>query len=165
MDRSRTSWCVSIRPASWRSSKPRRGGIVVPASPPARRRLVECHFDSKTPLKEKAHESWAFEIDWCGRGDSNPHALRRHPLKMVRLPVPPLPHGVRCKFCTAGHSNAVALCPSGPPDYFVGAGAAGAVGAGADAGAVGAGTAGGAVLDGLENCCSTELPVETAVVF
>ena len=31
---------------------------------------------------------------WCGRGDSNPHALRRHPLKMVRLPVPPLPPGV-----------------------------------------------------------------------
>src|SRR5712692_6104803 len=29
---------------------------------------------------------------WCGRWDSNPHALRRHPLKMVRLPVPPLPH-------------------------------------------------------------------------
>ena len=27
----------------------------------------------------------------CGRWDSNPHALRRHPLKMVRLPVPPLP--------------------------------------------------------------------------
>ena len=34
-------------------------------------------------------------IFWCGRGDSNPHALRRHPLKMVRLPVPPLPPGVR----------------------------------------------------------------------
>src|SRR6267378_232191 len=25
---------------------------------------------------------------WCGRWDSNPQALRRHPLKMVRLPVP-----------------------------------------------------------------------------
>src|SRR6476660_2679852 len=33
-----------------------------------------------------------FTSYWCGRGDSNPHALRRHPLKMVRLPVPPLPH-------------------------------------------------------------------------
>src|SRR6266851_2330010 len=30
---------------------------------------------------------------WCGRGDLNPHAFRRHPLKMVCLPVPPLPHG------------------------------------------------------------------------
>src|SRR4051812_47470739 len=25
---------------------------------------------------------------WCGRGDLNPHALRRHPLKMVCLPIP-----------------------------------------------------------------------------
>src|SRR5208337_1305242 len=29
---------------------------------------------------------------WCGRGDLNPHAFRRHPLKMVCLPVSPLPH-------------------------------------------------------------------------
>jgi hypothetical protein len=29
---------------------------------------------------------------WCGRGDLNPHAFRRHPLKMVCLPIPPLPH-------------------------------------------------------------------------
>src|SRR5262249_11521349 len=29
---------------------------------------------------------------WSGRGDLNPHAFRRHPLKMVCLPVPPLPH-------------------------------------------------------------------------
>jgi hypothetical protein len=28
---------------------------------------------------------------WCGRGDLNPHAFRRHPLKMVCLPIPPLP--------------------------------------------------------------------------
>ena len=27
-----------------------------------------------------------------GLGDLNPHAFRRHPLKMVCLPVPPLPH-------------------------------------------------------------------------
>src|ERR1700733_10111440 len=32
------------------------------------------------------------ENSWCGRGDLNPHAFRRHPLKMVCLPVPPLPH-------------------------------------------------------------------------
>ena len=31
-------------------------------------------------------------LRWCGRGDLNPHAFRRHPLKMVCLPVPPLPH-------------------------------------------------------------------------
>jgi len=29
---------------------------------------------------------------WCGRGDLNPHAFRRHPLKMVCLPISPLPH-------------------------------------------------------------------------
>jgi hypothetical protein len=28
---------------------------------------------------------------WCGRGDLNPHAFRRHPLKMVCLPISPLP--------------------------------------------------------------------------
>ena len=28
---------------------------------------------------------------WCGRRDLNPHGLRRHPLKMVCLPIPPLP--------------------------------------------------------------------------
>ena len=31
-------------------------------------------------------------INWCGRGDLNPHAFRRHPLKMVCLPISPLPH-------------------------------------------------------------------------
>jgi hypothetical protein len=35
-------------------------------------------------------------LDWCGRGDLNPHAFRRHPLKMVCLPVPPLPQFVKC---------------------------------------------------------------------
>ena len=34
--------------------------------------------------------------NWCGRGDLNPHAFRRHPLKMVCLPVPPLPLYGRC---------------------------------------------------------------------
>ena len=33
---------------------------------------------------------------WCGRGDLNPHAFRRHPLKMVCLPVPPLPQVENC---------------------------------------------------------------------
>ena len=28
---------------------------------------------------------------WCGRRDLNPHGFRRHPLKMVCLPIPPLP--------------------------------------------------------------------------
>src|SRR6266852_1693196 len=42
---------------------------------------------------------------WCGRWDSNPHALRRHPLKMVRLPVPPLPHWEGCQRILAGSDN------------------------------------------------------------
>jgi hypothetical protein len=33
------------------------------------------------------------ESIWCGRGDLNPHASRRHPLKMVCLPISPLPQG------------------------------------------------------------------------
>src|SRR5260221_5503795 len=32
--------------------------------------------------------------NWCRRGDSNPHALRRHPLKMVCLPISPLRRSV-----------------------------------------------------------------------
>lgn len=27
----------------------------------------------------------------CGKRDLNPHAKRRHPLKMVRLPISPFP--------------------------------------------------------------------------
>src|SRR5713101_9533475 len=52
--------------------------------------------------------AWSKEF-WCGRGDSNPHALRRHPLKMVRLPVPPLPNGGERKHCIRelGSSQAI----------------------------------------------------------
>ena len=32
---------------------------------------------------------------WCGREDSNLHALRRYHLKVVRLPIPPRPHAGR----------------------------------------------------------------------
>src|SRR5437773_7963370 len=35
---------------------------------------------------------------WCGRGDLNPHAFRRHPLKMVCLPVPPLPRSLQFRW-------------------------------------------------------------------
>ena len=31
-------------------------------------------------------------VDWCRRGDSNPHELPHTPLKRARLPVPPLRH-------------------------------------------------------------------------
>jgi hypothetical protein len=52
-------------------------------------------LEVKKGQPEISGEFLTLASDWCGRGDSNPHALRRHPLKMVRLPVPPLPHGVR----------------------------------------------------------------------
>ena len=32
---------------------------------------------------------------WCGRENSNFHALRRYHLKVVRLPIPPRPHAGR----------------------------------------------------------------------
>src|SRR6266849_668309 len=52
--------------------------------------------------------AWS-EKFWCGRGDSNPHALRRHPLKMVRLPVPPLPHGGERKHCIREQESSQAI--------------------------------------------------------
>jgi hypothetical protein len=99
---------------------------------------------------------------WCGRGDSNPHALRRHPLKMVRLPVPPLPQEVKSKICVMrGQENCQILNRAA---YFDGAGAAGAGITGAGAGAAGAEDAG-ADFGVFENCCSTELPTDATVEF
>ena len=31
-------------------------------------------------------------LDWCERGDSNPHGFTRQILSLVRLPIPPLSH-------------------------------------------------------------------------
>src|SRR5439155_739099 len=39
------------------------------------------------------HFKMSLDKLWCGRRDLNPHAFRRHPLKMVCLPIPPLPQG------------------------------------------------------------------------
>ncbi len=55
-----------------------------------------CRFRSGAPapsLSQSAAGNFRAAGSWCGRGDLNPHAFRRHPLKMVCLPVPPLPHG------------------------------------------------------------------------
>src|ERR1700684_2454685 len=49
-------------------------------------------------------------VHWCGRGDLNPHAFRRHPLKMVCLPVPPLPHG--CETNTTGAVSIITVIRS-----------------------------------------------------
>src|SRR5882762_6732142 len=42
-------------------------------------------------ISMKSEAFLILNLQWCGRGDLNPHAFRRHPLKMVCLPVPPLP--------------------------------------------------------------------------
>src|SRR5277367_3579878 len=38
-------------------------------------------------VKQKARE-----IEWCERGDLNPHGFPRQILSLVRLPIPPLSH-------------------------------------------------------------------------
>ena len=55
-----------------------------------------------------AAQLWGFreKIIWCGRGDLNPHASRRHPLKMVCLPISPLPHlGELCSLRSITNRN------------------------------------------------------------
>ena len=37
--------------------------------------------------------------DWCERGDSNPHGFTRQILSLVRLPIPPLSHGLVPYYC------------------------------------------------------------------
>src|SRR5215469_18434236 len=56
-------------------------------------------------------------FSWCGRGDLNPHAFRRHPLKMVCLPVPPLPPDVTI-LLPIGYADAC-LCPNSCVPVFV----------------------------------------------
>jgi hypothetical protein len=51
------------------------------------------------------------QLKWCGRGDLNPHALRRHPLKMVCLPIPPLPQGL--DYWPGGLAGAAGASPLG----------------------------------------------------
>src|SRR5579864_8302096 len=56
------------------------------------------------------------ENSWCGRGDLNPHAFRRHPLKMVCLPVPPLPHECETELRDSADYSKIGrhACPAGP---------------------------------------------------
>ena len=38
---------------------------------------------------------WIWAVSsWCERGDSNPHGFTRQILSLVRLPIPPLSHGL-----------------------------------------------------------------------
>jgi hypothetical protein len=67
-----------------------------PGNLPFQKYLV-CPDFSNSTAKGLAHRSRQFSgalpviVIWCGRRDLNPHAFRRHPLKMVCLPIPPLP--------------------------------------------------------------------------
>ena len=49
--------------------------------------------DSKLELAKSFYFN-SLILDWCRRGDSNPHELPHTPLKRARLPVPPLRHEV-----------------------------------------------------------------------
>jgi hypothetical protein len=46
---------------------------------------------AQLPLNLRRHEPLTISSFKCGRRDLNPHGFRRHPLKMVCLPIPPLP--------------------------------------------------------------------------
>ena len=41
-------------------------------------------------IRSVVPEKLRFHIDWCERGDSNPHGFTRQILSLVRLPIPPL---------------------------------------------------------------------------
>ncbi len=51
---------------------------------------------------------------WCGRGDLNPHASRRHPLKMVCLPF----HHFRIFRSGLSITKLTMCCTAGGPRIF-----------------------------------------------
>ncbi len=63
-------------------------------------------------------ENKAFVCDprhsWCGREDSNLHALRRQPLKLVRLPIPPRPRAGKRRLSSRPAPGKQAKRPRGP---------------------------------------------------
>jgi hypothetical protein len=62
---------------------------------------------------------------WCGREDSNLHALRRWNLNPVRLPVPPHPRSKGCLTQTARSAKPRRVPCRQPPDPNHTTGAAG----------------------------------------
>ena len=64
--------------------------------------------------------------EWCGRRDSNPHAVKRSDLNRVRLPIPPRPQslaaayiGQRGKWLEAGPERGQAAGTNLPPPHGV----------------------------------------------
>ena len=87
-------------------------------------------------------------IEWCRRGDSNPHELPHTPLKRARLPVPPLRHEVSLESC--GHYSRKSF-QENSTHYWLAAGEA--AGAAGEACCVGAGVG---VADGALSDCKTD---------
>jgi hypothetical protein len=51
----------------------------------------------KKIAKLKSRDVWGWCFVLCGRRDSNPHAVKRQILSLVRLPITPLPQlGCHC---------------------------------------------------------------------
>lgn len=72
-----TDWSLTAkRYARWQVSE----------MPDAGKRAVEKWWNATNPPQPAVN----LLQGQCRRGDSNPHAFRRHHLKMVRLPIPPL---------------------------------------------------------------------------
>src|SRR5438093_6628135 len=53
---------------------------------------------------------FSIQMQECRRRDSNPHASRRHPLKMVCLPIPPLRRSLYFFSGVAGGTGAFCCC-------------------------------------------------------
>jgi hypothetical protein len=73
----------------------RKGGLEPPrltAPDPKLRRSAGCERSGNPLPKSRAQSRDLSQKSWCERGDSNPHALRRQILSLVRLPIPPLSH-------------------------------------------------------------------------
>ena len=65
-------------------------------------------------------------LEWCRRGDSNPHELPHTPLKRARLPVPPLRHEVSLEGC--GHYSRIGFQENSRAYLLAAGDAAGAAG-------------------------------------
>ena len=60
---------------------------VFPAGPPPLAGQTAWPLASRSKARDLAPKM----LRWCGRRDSNPHAVRRSDLNRVRLPIPPRP--------------------------------------------------------------------------
>ncbi len=88
---------VALAPARRQRSRQRQGRPNRPRGWRRRRFALrgpgERHHGQEGQYGHRQQPShWIILRRWCGRRDSNPHAVRRSDLNRVRLPVPPRPH-------------------------------------------------------------------------